>query len=413
MPRIFFGNFDFEHELAAAKLSRPPNGTRSAQVKQAVPVQQSAAFRQRLREIPPRLAAAWVAIAEPDDLILAPEPVDPTSLDDLALSGIPLPNFVSSRERINQLANGELVPWGWTPSMLALAEHFGLTHSAPPLEIVRQVNSRAFRCELENKFGVALPGSALARSVDEVSRLVAASGDMTNGWILKSNFGMAGRESIRGRGVDLSESILNWACARIASVGVVVFEPLVLPIAEAGIQMHISSNGAPELIGVTPLLTDRSGTYRGSRFGSHAVDVAPWQAAIEVAVRVAARLQQLGYFGPLGIDAMQYRDANGEPRLRPLQDLNARYTMGRLALGFQRILPPNWCATWLHLPRRAVGQTERAAGLIPAECTSTASSRFIATSPASILVLADSPERRAEIEALEFRLQPVSQQRED
>ncbi|OYW15327.1 MAG: hypothetical protein B7Z55_15100, partial [Planctomycetales bacterium 12-60-4] len=47
-------------------------------------------------------------------------------------------------------------------------------------------------------------------------------------------------------------------------------------------------------------------------------------------------LQAAGYFGPVGIDAMWYRDANGKLACRPLQDINARWTMGRLALGWRR-----------------------------------------------------------------------------
>jgi len=105
-------------------------------------------------------------------------------------------------------------------------------------------------------------------------------------------------------------------------------------------------------VGVTPLLVDRSGVYRGSRFGCPAHELEEWQPAVEIAMRVAGRLQSLGYFGPLGIDAMRYRDNTGEIRLRPLQDLNARYTMGRLALGFVRLLPLGWCGSWLHFHRR-------------------------------------------------------------
>jgi hypothetical protein len=138
----------------------------------------------------------------------------------------------------------------------------------------------------------------------------------------------------------------------LLNAGPIVFEQLVERLAEAGIQMEIPQTGDPTLVGVTPLLVDGSGVYRGSRFATSVGHAAPWKLAMEQGLLLARRLQGLGYFGPLGVDAMKYYDDAGEIRLRPLQDLNARYTMGRLALGFRRILPPDWCGSWLHFGAR-------------------------------------------------------------
>jgi hypothetical protein len=70
---------------------------------------------------------------------------------------------------------------------------------------------------------------------------------------------------------------------------------------------------------------------------------------LEVVDRAARRIQQLGFFGPLGIDVMQYRTHDGELCWRPLQDINARLTMGRAALGLRRLLTSDEQADWLHL----------------------------------------------------------------
>ena len=57
---------------------------------------------------------------------------------------------------------------------------------------------------------------------------------------------------------------------------------------------------------------------------------------VDVTRRVALELQKLGYFGPLGIDAMIYLASGGRVCVRPLQDVNARWTMGRLAAEWDR-----------------------------------------------------------------------------
>jgi hypothetical protein len=391
LPRIFIGNFEFEHDLAAATEIRA--GTRAG----------SRAGSRAI--VPPARARAWIAVAAADDVVLADESIDPAEFAEYIAASGAVPRFVRDLDEIgDEIVDGrnvELVPWGWTPAMAGLAAARGWTFYPPACETVRQVNSRAFRFELEAALGVELPRSAIANSIDDLCAVIATAG-AAEGWILKANYGMAGRESVRGRGPSLPEPLRRWARKRIDQTGCVVFEPALSALAEAGIQIEIPPAGRPALVGVTPLLVDSGGTYRGSRFGSPA-DAAPWQPAIETALRAADRVRQCGYFGPLGIDAMFYRDERGRPRLRPLQDLNARWTMGRLALGLQRILPAGWCASWLHPGRQGVSPV-RLARLAELPVVRERRARVIPTArdphgaASAILVLADSPEVRAALE---------------
>lgn len=94
------------------------------------------------------------------------------------------------------------------------------------------------------------------------------------------------------------------------------------------------------------------GSWRGSGWSSERVPTI-WREAIEATRLVAQRVAAAGYFGPLGIDVMRYRDAAGQERLRPLQDLNARFTMGRLALGWRDSLPAGWSGLWRVYPGAA------------------------------------------------------------
>jgi len=244
---------------------------------------------------------------------------------------------------------------------------------------------------------------------------------------------MSGREAMRSRGATLEENLRNWAEKRLATSGPIVFEPIVERVAEAGIQIEIPQTGSPTLVGITPLLVDASGVYRGSRFGCPPEEIACWKPAVDVALGTANELQRTGYFGPLGIDAMQYRNSDGEVRLRPLQDLNARYTMGRLALGLCRVLsgrarwggagesknsplaPPYevgecWCGSWLHFgARHLAGRSlpqwlaEMQPALPVGAIAVPASPQNPGTSQAhAVLVIAPSPELRNAAEAVVF-----------
>ena len=53
-----------------------------------------------------------------------------------------------------------------------------------------------------------------------------------------------------------------------------------------------------------------------------------------------AELRRVNYLGPVGIDAFAYRDANGKIRLKPVVEINPRYTMGRLTVELMKNVAP-------------------------------------------------------------------------
>jgi hypothetical protein len=398
MPRVFLGNFDFEHELTnGPDRSRPGSAGRPV-IPQDAPGSD--------------LAWAWTAIAEADDTILTCGEISPGEFGDLVRLGLPIPRFVELSAHVDGIGSAQFVPWGWTPLISAFGKSCGWKCLAPPADIISRVNSRAFRFLLEEQWQIGPAGTALVTSTDELCQVLANCGDWSHGWLLKANFGMSGREALRGRGAVLDDAGRNWAIKRLRTSGPIVVEPLVERIDEAGIQIEIPEAGQPELVGITPLLVDRAGVYRRSRFGSPASELTPWQPAVEVALRAAREIQRLGYFGPLGIDAMQYRDPAGQIRLRPLQDLNARYTMGRLALGFRRALPAGWCGSWLHFGAKQLGGRDLRKWLAEVTANDATASRIVVTSPRTIssqpahrhavLILAPTAEDRNNIERALF-----------
>lgn len=314
MSRLFVGNFDFEHELAgvhrpaAAKLSQD-------------------------------LSACWLALAGEDDAILGFEDVDADFEGELKRLGRAMPRSVA-RPR------DEFVPWGWTESMQGLADKLQCEYSLPSLDAVRKVNSRAFSHLLEVNDKCGPDGLAAVGSVLEFLDAV----EPLDGWIAKAEFSMSSRERILGKG-PATASQMEWCAKRLDETGTVFVEPLLAISDEAGWQCDVPVESgqvqAPEFVGVSGLLMTDKGQFAGCFVNDREL-LARWQEASDGAAYAAVLAQKTGYSGPLGVDVARYR-LGEKTALRPTQDINARYTMGRLAIEYARLFPLR-PVVWLFVP---------------------------------------------------------------
>jgi hypothetical protein len=311
LPSLFVGNFDFEHRLAFGTGSLP----------------------RRLEEINASLAPVWVAASEQGDAVWTASPNAPAVFERLSALGLPRVRAASDVSDLGEPHH--LVFWGeneWAAAFAAINRRSVWEGCDPG--VVRRVNSRTYKHAVERKLGVSLEDSALCCAPDELLSAFDVFRDLRK-WVLKGEFGGAGREIRFGTG-DASAADLAWALNRFRRGLAVTLEPRLDAVEEAGLQFSIGRDREIVFLGVTPLLTRRTGVYLGSGFIDDSSLLSTWRYAIEVGTRAAALVASEGYFGPLGIDAMQYRANDGSIRIRPLQDLNARFTMGRLALGLRR-----------------------------------------------------------------------------
>lgn len=310
MPRLFVGNFDFEHRLACGEGTLP----------------------RHLDRLNAELSPLWAAVADPGDAVWTPMPLDRGVFDRLAGRGLPRLTPVVEPSALPGWY--EVVFWGENAWAQGAARRWCLRHDGCDPAVVRRLNSRRFKFELERRFGLALEGSAVAKTPAELIASTAAFG-ADRKWVLKGEFGGAGREVRFGEG-RLSEADLAWAGNRFRRGLIVTFEPRLETVEEAGVQFHVGRTGEVTFEGLTPLLARPNGGYLGSRFDDDPGLLTTWGGAIDIGRQIAEAAAAEGYFGPLGIDAMRYRSGDGSVRDRPLQDLNARYTMGRIALGLRR-----------------------------------------------------------------------------
>lgn len=324
MNRFFFGNFDFEEQLQG-HFQRPA----------------------KLERLILEMASCWLAIADAEDHIWCPGELPDQFHDSLSRWNLPPSLFIRDA---TQIPRGiDFVPWGWSPAAIEFGTQHGLVVNPPPLDIVRLANSREYSVSLEASLTDSPVFATLCRSVDEVLACVQSLPPETK-WVIKANWSHAGRERILGQGSQVTSSASAWITQRLARDGIVSWERWLQREAEIGIQWHITPGQAPQLIAVTELLVDPRGQYAGTKAFDQTAPLPDWVQHAADATRPAINdLADKRYVGPVGIDAMRYFDPDSNTsRTRALQDINARWTMGRLAAGWFEKLTR--AATWRHGP---------------------------------------------------------------
>lgn len=316
VSRLWHMNADFESELAApGRYRRLPS------------------FELLNR----RLTEHLLWLAEPGDALLIRAPWSEQLQAEARRGSVEL---VSTDKATGQSAR-IFTPWGWTPNAVAAGECAGAVMRAIPFDIVARVNSKLWSHELEIEMGTAQPGAALARTFEELQEAVArACPKPSDKWVIKSPFGFAARDRVLGRGARLDAPQAKWSLRRLALGETLIFQPWLKVIREYGVVLEISVDGSIEIQGISDLQTNGAGTGTGYILGRPPTPQRTGELE-RIAHLVGARLFQEGYYGPVGVDALER-----EGGLHPLLEINARYTMGFVALAVERSLKPAAPTFW-------------------------------------------------------------------
>ncbi len=220
-------------------------------------------------------------------------------------------------------AGRQLTVWGWTPKIVEEAKKRGLVIDAPELEVVGMVNAKTFSHRFEKRQGWSLPGAGLTETIEEVERGIRS---IDGTWVLKHPWGVSGREQRRGEGV-LCDGTRRWAERVFGEGEALILEPFLDVEEEYSLHFEVGPQRVEE-VGECILHTGSAGTLRG--IGVSSSRRAP-RAIRDGAAQAARAVAQRGYVGPVGIDAMVGR-WKGKHLMRPVTEINARMTFGRLAL---------------------------------------------------------------------------------
>jgi len=311
------------------------------------------------------LAPLMMVLCKKDDIVLS-EALPADQLLALKKVNYPLPQQVGALKELSDRFLGEIRTWGTSQK---IAERFG-TEWKPDWKVI---------------FGKSWGASCLQTLLDQYPADYwteeVTVGRVCNDWdevecvledfrqagyerfIAKTNFSTAGRGAKRFE--DLSE-VQGWLERALRHQQVIV-EPCFERVVDFSIQLHVQVNRT-KVLTIGRFETDNQGQYLGHHLGAmHSglgKDLLRFihgdgkdsqrmrRLGTQVADVVGKALQDVGYTGPAGVDAMIVRTAKGY-KIRPIVEVNPRYTMGRIAHELSKYVHPKSKGWFGILPTKA------------------------------------------------------------
>lgn len=309
--------------------------------------------------VPPRavldvehdLAPLMGFLAAADDEVLVPKPPSTEHRARLMSAGFELPRFVNLEQATGPYARFER--WGDSPRSRVWAERIGIEATT----VAPEKFSKAFGaglCRAVSRLEQVTPligpewtVGAVCTGAEET--LAAAERHFARGVsrvVAKALLSSSGRHRVMlDAGAPPDAPTRGWLEGRT-----VLVEPWLERVRDLSIVLHETKQE------VLHLLTDARGRYTG-----HVLDTALRGLELEglfrradlfEALRATADHVRAEVRPPAGIDAMIYR-LDGQLFLKPIVEVNPRYTMGHVASALRAHLAPGSTGRWLHLGRDA------------------------------------------------------------
>ena len=163
---------------------------------------------------------------------------------------------------------------------------------------------------------------------------------------------MAGSNALRLIEPELLANQQRWLEHAFARGRELVVEPWLERLLDFSVQLEMGERGL-KLCGYTGLINDARGQFQANfaephhhkRIPARVVSLFPEPPDIsqrllevfgDIFSALEAELRAVDFTGPLGIDAFVYRAADGALKLKPVVEINPRYTMGRVLVELMR-----------------------------------------------------------------------------
>jgi uncharacterized ferritin-like protein (DUF455 family) len=326
-------------------------------------------------------------LARSDDVVLLRKQPRLAYLVTLKDAGLELPQIeklengaVRQDSELLDRKVGQLRPWAWSPDAISVLEPFKARLPQKP-----SPSGAAWEKEIRPMFGkdwsalqlrhfllqAELPdwlcplqvvGDVVDSMEQAIARMDLLRQEGFERLVVKSIFGAAGGNMLRLWETAITERQMAWIRNTLKREKRLLIEPWLDRWIDFSVHWEVEPSGIRS-VGWTHLNVDARGQYRGSMWmPSFTRGLPPGLAKfahegepdrmVRIYEDLANFLQPLilktGFRGPMGLDAAIYRDPQGNPMLKPVLEINPRFTMGRLALELRRHIAPG-CAGHLQM----------------------------------------------------------------
>ena len=249
---------------------------------------------------------------------------------------------VQNWERLR--APDRFTAWLNTTEALREAERSGLELFGTDPEILSPLVSKAWALEAAIELDLVpepLIGCTFVLSPELLSDEEAAMARIAEGvaawpawaresYTLKPCIGTSARGRVAGTARGSDTAYIRGALPRLREAGGALVEPWCARIRDLSAQFFVAPDGELECMGVLHQITMPSGQLLGLR-GPHAAGT-----LVEAATKLVAHAVSAGFRGVCGVDAFVF-EHQGQEFLRPVVELNPRFTVGTLAIAAEEI----------------------------------------------------------------------------
>jgi uncharacterized ferritin-like protein (DUF455 family) len=266
---------------------------------------------------------------------------------------------------------GSLHPWAWGPDSFERLKPLFASVTGEKRSAESRFNERIARlyskswsanflrrvlAEKSNEPGWVCNENEIGVTVNFLDEVLAAIAKIRarghHKIVVKESLGVAGSNAIRLFEPEILPAQKRWLENAFAKKRELVVEPWLERLQDFSVQLEMTENGL-KLCGFTGLITDARGQFVANFAESHfhkripARVISHFKLQSDVSgsllkfyhalfERLEAELRDANFVGAIGIDAFVYRDANGATKLKPVVEINPRYTMGRVLVELMR-----------------------------------------------------------------------------